>query len=92
MSEKYFPTARPTFKNHRVFDGQNFMTPNILSYTMSGDYEAELSSGKGIWSPKLYGVTVAKAGKKMNDLCTCFQDRKKAEEYIASLVDYYQSR
>ena len=87
MSEKYFQTIRPSTENHRVFHGHNFMTPTKLSYTKVGDYEAELSRGKGIWSPRLYGVTVAKDGEKIDELCDCFQERKEAEAYITSLAD-----
>ena len=86
MSEKYFETVRPSTENHRVFHGHNFMTPAKLAYIRIGDYEAELSSGKGIWSPRLYGVTVAKDGKKIDELCDCFQGRKEANEYILSLA------
>ena len=70
---------------------KNFMTPNIISYgKISSDIAYELSSGRGIFSDMMYGVSVARKNpdgsyKKMYDLSKSFGSLDEAKKYIDSL-------
>ncbi len=68
-----------------AFKGSNFVTPNILGEYICGDYQVELSKGKGIFSPNLFGVTVALGDVKQDDLSTCFREIDEATEYMKAL-------
>ena len=72
----------------RVYKGNsNFMTPDRIRFGSSGEYIFELSSGRGISTPFLYGVTLLyRTGSKPDhDNNRCFNTRGEAEEYIDSL-------
>lgn len=80
--------------NREYKGGRNLMTPNVIAYGMVDDTHAwELSWGTGIFSPKLFGVTVVNFDPETNetsrayDMSTCFQDEQEAREYIAGLAD-----
>jgi hypothetical protein len=75
--------------NFFPFEGRNFMTQDIESYyKLKNNFYIELSSGKGIFSPMLFGVTVYKKGINqdiLDELNKCFQTREEAEKYIIKL-------
>lgn len=66
-----------------LFEGKNFMTPNIRCYFKLWQHlgYAELSSGTGMNNQPIFGVTVRPA----KDLSKLFQSRLEAERYIESL-------
>jgi hypothetical protein len=68
-----------------AFKGNNFITPNILGEYIVGQHQIELSVGKGIFSDRLYGVTVAIDDIKQDDLSTCFPDIDEAIDYMKAL-------
>lgn len=45
----------------RYFPGKNLMTPTVLCYFKRGAYLFEVSTGRGIFSPEIFGVTVVSA-------------------------------
>ena len=52
-------TIRSMF--YSVFNGAvNFMTPTIEDYIRKGNLIIEISRGKGLFTPRIYGVTVLK--------------------------------
>lgn len=85
-------TAREIFRKVYPNGGKNFMTPNILSVGKINKMVAyELSSGRGIFTDTIYGVTVVGVNPKNNkpmkfhNLSKAFDTRKKAELYINRL-------
>lgn len=66
-----------------VFQGKNFMTPNVLGYfkLRPGYGYAELSEGRGMDGERIFGVTV-RPDRTMGRL---FHSRADAQEYILSL-------
>ena len=76
----------------RVYKGKpNFMTPTILEYFAINNDKllVELSSGKGIFSDKIYGVTVlekTEEGYSASELTIGgFYSLEEAKNYITSL-------
>ena len=79
---------------NQAVKGRNLMTPEILEYGYARDRALiwELSTGRGIFSERIWGVTVVgrdaagqpnrNAGK---DLSKCCHSLREAREYIASL-------
>jgi hypothetical protein len=72
--------------------GRNFMTPDIIQRReLAPNVAYELSEGRGIWSEKLYGVTVRAVDsqgcedKRYASLSTCCHDRQGASNYINDL-------
>lgn len=70
-----------------VVKGENFMTPKVLSYWQSGDYQCELALGHGFDGSKLYGVTVVNTDTMQHEhsLSKCFEKRAQALAYIKVL-------
>ncbi len=60
----------------------NFMTPTLLGYYEIPNGVAELSEGEGIFTEKLYGVTVVRNSQRDNDNSTCFTSKQEALDYI----------
>ena len=71
----------------KTFKGRNFITPNVQGYYQVGKFIVELSTGKGIFTDKLYGCTVANitTGKNSDALSTCFSSLSDVENHIAIL-------
>lgn len=70
-----------------VVKGKNFMTPQILSHWISGDYICELSQGTDFDNNRIFGVTVVN-GLEMthnHELSKVFNSRKEAMLYIRML-------
>ena len=75
---------------HTVYSGKpNVMTPKIIDYYSSknGNRLIELSSGKGIFSPVIYGVTVLEYNgnpypSKSNLSMGGYEELKEAMQYI----------
>lgn len=76
-------TANEIFTS--VVKGNNFMTPNKISYHKIKNGAVELSSGTGFSGNTMYGVTVVQNGKHDANLSKCFYSKVKAMEYIESL-------
>ena len=74
---------------NRAYHGQrNLMTPTVLEWGEKGKLLYELSEGPGIWTPKIYGVTIlTKTGDKKPELSSCFNDVTEALQYIEALED-----
>lgn len=71
-----------------LFQGTNFMTPNVIGYfkLRKGLGYAELSHGTGINNQPIYGVTIRpRAANGSEDLSTLCQSRAEAERYIEGL-------
>lgn len=69
----------------RTIKGRNFMTPSLVRYGKRGRMIFEVSKGKGIWSPMLYGLTIIELPNiKRHDLSTCFNDMAELEAYISN--------
>lgn len=70
-----------------VVKGANFMTPKLNGYFLSGDYECELTHGRGIDGELIYGVTVVNAEtmKHEHGLSKMFHRRKDALNYIKAI-------
>lgn len=70
-----------------IVKGENFITPKILDYYVTGDYLCELSQGTDFDGNKVFGVTVANAetGKHEHGLSKLWETKKKAIAYIAVL-------
>lgn len=70
-----------------LFDGDNFMTPNLLGFYKLRDGYAELSEGRGMNNQPIFGVTVrpepAEYEKRRSRL---FQSKSAAMEYIETLT------
>ena len=70
---------------------KNFMTPNVISYGKIGkDVAYELSSGSGIFTPMLYGVSVVKENpyggyEKLTNISQSFTSLQEAKAYIEKL-------
>lgn len=71
-----------------VFQGRNFMTPDVLAY-YSGTVRGvvvyvELSGGRGIENEPIFGVTVRRANgaRPEPDPSKLFHSRRRAQEYI----------
>ena len=73
----------------KAFNNQpNFMSPNPIAYSMAGTKEplcVELSWGYGIFSDKVYGVTVFKPDGQRTEYDQSFTNLEDAEEYIGNL-------
>lgn len=71
----------------KVVTGKNFMTPTIINYYTSGNYDCELSKGTGIPSGTIYGVTVVDTENKIHshDLSKMFKSLAEAKAYIKNL-------
>ena len=78
-------TTSKEFKS--VVKGENFMTPMVMSYWISGDYIAELSQGDGFDGSGIFGVTVVNGETMTHDheKSMSFADHKEALDYIKSL-------
>ena len=77
-------TASEIFRE--VVHGNNFITPEIISYHHITNGAAELSKGRGILTPDpLYGVTVVQNGAHDYDKSTVFYSEQDARDYIATL-------
>ena len=73
-----------------VFNGQkNIITPNIITYGVSGNLLFELSWGKGLVNDKIFGVTILDPSKleQRHPLSDSFATIKDAMEYIQGLKD-----
>jgi len=75
-------------------NSKNMMTSSVISYGKIGKNMAyELSWGRGIFSPDLYGVTIASVrggtAKREDGLSTCFNKKKDAMDYIKELKRKY---
>ena len=71
-----------------VYKGDpNFMTPNVLEYFGNEKLAIELSQGRGIFTPDLFGVTVIENGQKGSDKSECFTERSEAANYIDKLLN-----
>jgi len=70
-----------------VTPSKNVMTPHIMGFLRRGDYVIELSRGKGIFTPFMYGVTVVNllTKKQGYDLSACFDTEQEARDYINTL-------
>lgn len=69
----------------KQFKGRNFMTPDVIRYGEINEHAVyELSSGTGIFSADLFGVTVKGTGDDFG-LSKCFETREEAEVYIKEL-------
>lgn len=79
---------------HDVYNGQpNIMTPHRHRYGKKGPFLYELSSGQGIVSGTIWGVTVLEysghgRAKRRPDLSGCYESREKAERRISRLKDH----
>lgn len=69
-----------------VVKGQNFITPVVNGYYISGNYICELSHGNFL-GDVLYGVTVVNGVTMQpdHDKSTSFNSRVEATDYIESL-------
>lgn len=78
-------TAAQIFKS--IYGGsKNFMTPNVDRYEEIHNGAVELSSERGFLSDRMmYGVTVAKEGRRRDDLSRCFRNKRVREAYIHGL-------
>jgi hypothetical protein len=63
----------------------NFMTPNVIEYMETETLCVELSWGTGIFSDKMFGVTVVTRDGERTDHSSCFQTKSEAMAYINSL-------
>lgn len=75
----------------RYFQGENFMTPNVIEYGQI-DYNRfyELSVGEGLTGKPLYGVTVVRVCygrpvERLHDQSDCFGVEFDARLHIAEL-------
>jgi len=70
-----------------AYNGQpNFMTPEVLDYGKRGEHLFEISTGKGLGSGALYGVTVITVGgEKCFELSKCFNSIEDARAYTKTL-------
>lgn len=71
----------------KVVKGENFMTPDVEEYYITGDYTVELSSGAGMDGEKIYGVTVVdtEENQHVHNLSRCLPSKKEALAYIEKL-------
>jgi hypothetical protein len=69
-----------------LFEGRNFMTPDIVAYFNLGDgVWAELSTGTGMSRQPIFGVTIRPdPGNKRSKM---FQSRAQAMRYINTQED-----
>jgi len=68
-----------------VVKSRNLMTPKVLDFIEIKNGVCELSEGRGIFTPKLYGVTVIVNRKKTDALSDCFTTIEEALNYIETL-------
>ena len=81
-------TLKKEFLRH--FNWQmNFVTPEPLRYYQNKDKNCmvELSRGRGIYTPYLYGVTVIVNGEKAKSECEVFDRQDKALYYIGEILE-----
>ena len=77
-------TASEIFR--KIVRGNNFITPEIISYHHIKNGAAELSKGRGIFTPDpLFGVTVVQNGIHDYDKSTVFHSKQDARNYINTL-------
>jgi hypothetical protein len=72
---------KPISPPRGLFQGRNFMTPNIVGYYKLRLGYAELSAGTGITNQAIYGVTC----KPDDGRSKLFQSRAEAMKYIEGL-------
>lgn len=79
---------RPISKPSGLFNGRNFMTPEIIGYYKLRKGYAELSEGTGLNHQPIFGVTVqhhGTAGATDVAASQVFQSRQAARSYIEAL-------
>ena len=78
--------ARQHSKYREMFLGENFLTPNLIGYdrTQKGTVY-ELSEGRGIFTPMLYGVTIHEEHNPTNAKSRSFDALEKAKAFIKEL-------
>ncbi len=71
-----------TFNNNK-----NVMTPIVLEFGEIKNKKLiyELSKGKGIFSPEMFGVTILKEDGDKTTLSNCFQTKEEAYKFIEEL-------
>ena len=87
-------SMRAGYEFNQAVKGKNIMTPEILEYGHARRRALiwELSTGRGIYSDRIWGVTVVgrdAAGQPSRDagkgLSKCCHSLREAREYIVSL-------
>jgi hypothetical protein len=71
----------------KAFNGHpNFLTPEIIRYGKKGEHLFEISTGRGLGSGHLYGVTVITVkGERCHELSKCFDSLQEAHRYAKTL-------
>lgn len=77
---------RPISKPSGLFNGKNFMTPDIMAYYKLYKGYAELSKGTGLKYQPIFGVTVQTHGGEIASTASrLFQSQQEALDYIKAL-------
>lgn len=70
----------------------NFMTPTIIKYGQKQPFIWELSTGRGIFNQRIYGVTILEIDpnseqgyKERHDLNQLFEDQESAVHYVKNM-------
>ena len=70
----------------KCYNGEpNFMTPNVIEYMETDTLRIELSWGTGIFSDRMYGVTVVTPEGERTEHGSCFPTEQEARSYINGL-------
>ena len=65
--------------------GRNFVTPTVLDYYLIPNGALELSTGKGLDQPRMWGITVVENKKKNSAKSKPFYSHSEALVYIKEL-------
>jgi hypothetical protein len=73
---------------NKAYNNQNnFMTPYVIEYGITGDYAYELASGAGFSGNTIYGVSVVtREGERTDESEGGFSSAQAARDYIDELA------